>query len=99
MPVFVILSEYPLIVQPADFIPAWSLLFTGLLSRTIIYIIPELAMKIKSLKESEKKHLLDVLEKTHWDLGKTSRLLKISLQRLKSKMKEYEISRPDPQGS
>lgn len=56
-------------------------------------------MKIDSLKESEKKHLLDVLEKTHWDLVKTSRLLKISLQRLKSKIKEYGISQPDPQGS
>ena len=56
-------------------------------------------MKIKSLKESEKEHLHDVLEKTHWDLEKTSRLLKISLQRVKSKIKEYEIRRPDPQGS
>lgn len=56
-------------------------------------------MKIKSLKESEKEHLLNVLEKTHWDLEKTSRLLKISLQRVKSKIKEYEISRHGPQGS
>ncbi len=56
-------------------------------------------MKIKSLKESEKEHLLNVLEKTHWDLEKTSRLLKISLQKVKSKIKEYEISQPDSQGS
>ena len=56
-------------------------------------------MKIKSLKESERAHLLSVLEKTHWDLEKTSRLLKISLQRVKSKIKAYGISRPDPQGS
>jgi DNA-binding NtrC family response regulator len=56
-------------------------------------------MEIKSLKESEKEHLLNVLMKTHWDLEKTSRLLKISLNRLKSKIKEYDIRRPDPQGS
>ncbi len=52
-------------------------------------------MKIDSLKESEKKHLLNVLEKTHWDLEKTSRLLKISLKSVKSKIKEYGIKRPD----
>jgi len=56
-------------------------------------------MKIKSLKESEKEHLYHVLEKTHWDLEKTSRLLKISLLRVKSKIKEYKIRRPDPPGS
>ncbi len=56
-------------------------------------------MEIKSLKESEKEHLLNVLIKTHWDLEKTSRLLKISLHRLKSKIKEYEICRPDLKGS
>ncbi|MCK5163476.1 MAG: hypothetical protein KAQ72_07150 [Desulfobacula sp.] len=56
-------------------------------------------MKIKSLKDSEKEHLLNVLIKTQWDLEKTSRLLKISLQQVKSKIKEYKISRPDPQGS
>jgi DNA-binding NtrC family response regulator len=56
-------------------------------------------MKIESLKESEKKHLQTVLEKTHWDLEKTSRLLKISLQSVKSKIKKYDISPPDPQGS
>ncbi|NOX34823.1 MAG: hypothetical protein GXP56_14015 [Deltaproteobacteria bacterium] len=56
-------------------------------------------MKIKSLKESEKDHLLTVLEKTHWDLEKTSRLLKISLQQVKSKIKGYGIRRPDPHGS
>jgi DNA-binding NtrC family response regulator len=59
----------------------------------------ELDMEIKSLKESEKEHLLNVLIKTHWDLEKTSRLLKISLHRLKSKIKEYDIGLPDPKGS
>lgn len=52
-------------------------------------------MKIKSLKQSEKEHLLNVLIKTQWDLEKTSRLLKISLQQVKSKIKEYGISRAD----
>jgi len=56
-------------------------------------------MKIKSLKESEREHLLNVLEKTHWDLEKTSRLLKIPLQRVKSKIKAYGIRRSDPKGS
>jgi len=56
-------------------------------------------MKIKSLKESEREHLVSVLEKTHWDLEKTSRLLKISLQSVKSKIKVYGISRSDPKGS
>ena len=52
-------------------------------------------MKIKSLKESEKEHLGKVLVKTHWDLEKTSRLLKISLKQVKSKIKEYRIIRHD----
>ena len=52
--------------------------------------------QIKSLKESEKEHLNNVLEKTHWDLSKTSRLLKISLQQLKSKITAYGLK---PSGS
>ncbi len=52
-------------------------------------------MKIKSLKESEKEHLKNVLEKTHWDLTKSSRLLKISLQQLKSKITTYRLKNPD----
>ena len=52
-------------------------------------------MKIESLKESEKKHLIAVLKKTYWDIEKTSRLLKISLNSVKSKIKAYGIIRPD----
>jgi len=52
-------------------------------------------MKIKSLKESEKDHLLTVLEETHWDLEKTARLLKISLKKVKSKIIEYGINHSD----
>ena len=56
-------------------------------------------MKLKSLKESEKEHLSTVLNKTHWDLEKASRLLKIPLQQVKTKIKEYKISPSDPHGS
>ena len=56
-------------------------------------------MKIKSLKESEKDHLISVLKKTHWDLDKTSRLLKISLHQIKSKIKAYGIRRPTSKGN
>lgn len=56
-------------------------------------------MEIKSLKESEKDHLSIVLNKTHWNLEKASRLLKITLQEVKTKIKKYNISRPDPDGS
>ena len=52
-------------------------------------------MKIKSLKESERDHLVSVLKETHWNLEKTSRLLKISLKRVKSKIKAYGIIKPD----
>ncbi len=49
-------------------------------------------MKIKSLQESEKDHLLAVLTQTHWDLEKTSRLLKISLESLKAKITAYGLT-------
>lgn len=52
-------------------------------------------MKIKSLKEREKGHLKTVLDQTHWDLAKSSRLLKISLQQLKSKITIYGLKNPD----
>lgn len=54
-------------------------------------------MDIKSLKESEKEHLVDVLSRTHWDIEKTARLLKISLNRLKTKIRSYGLHPPDPQ--
>ncbi len=56
-------------------------------------------MDIKSLKESEKEHLLTVLAQTHWNLEKTARLLKISLNRLKSKIRTYGIHLPDSKSS
>jgi transcriptional regulator with GAF, ATPase, and Fis domain len=54
-------------------------------------------MKIKSLKEKEKGHLIKILEKTNWDLAKGSRLLKISLQQLKSKITIHGLKKPGSQ--
>jgi DNA-binding NtrC family response regulator len=52
-------------------------------------------MKIKSLKNKEEELLREVLGKTHWDLEKTSRLLKITLSQVKRKIKEYGLERAD----
>lgn len=50
-------------------------------------------MEIKSLKSKEAELLKEVLSKTHWDLDKASRLLKISLSQVKRKIKEHGIER------
>jgi DNA-binding NtrC family response regulator len=50
-------------------------------------------MEIKSLKSKEKELLETVLEKTHWDIEKTSRLLKISVAQTKRKIRAYEIKK------
>ena len=52
-------------------------------------------MEIKSLKNKEEELLQEVLAKTHWDLQKTSRLLKITLSQVKRKIKEYGLERRD----
>lgn len=52
-------------------------------------------MKIKSLKNKEEELLREVLGKTHWDLEKTSRLLKITLSQVKRKIKEFGLDRAD----
>ena len=44
-----------------------------------------------SLKELEKKHILNVLEKTSWNLGKASEILGIHRNTLRLKMREYGI--------
>ncbi len=46
---------------------------------------------MKSLEQSEKEHLQNVLAQTHWDLEKTARLLKIPLNQVKSKIKKYGL--------
>lgn len=53
-------------------------------------------MNIKTLKEREKEHLEDVLEKTGWDLEKTARLLQISLSEVKHKIMEHGLGKPVP---
>lgn len=52
-------------------------------------------MEIKSLKNKEEELLREVLGKTHWNLEKTSRLLKITLSQVKRKIKEYGLKRAD----
>jgi len=52
-------------------------------------------MEIKTLKDKEKELLYEVLAKTHWDLQKTSRLLKISLSQVKRKIREHGLQAPD----
>ena len=50
------------------------------------------AMEIKSLKIKEEELLKEVLVKTHWDLEKTARLLKITLSQVKRKIKEHGLA-------
>lgn len=52
-------------------------------------------MKIKTLKEREKEHLEDVLDKTSWDLGKAARLLQIPLSQVRRKISEHGLKKPD----
>jgi len=51
-------------------------------------------MKNKTLKEREKEHLEDVLEKTGWDMEKTARLLQICLPEVKQKIMEHGLEKP-----
>ena len=55
-------------------------------------------MSIQTLKEREKEHLAEVLGKTHWDLGKCARLLRIPLSQVKRKITEYGLKKPGPSG-
>jgi DNA-binding NtrC family response regulator len=50
-------------------------------------------MEIKSLKIKEEELLKEVLVKTHWDLDKTARLLKITLSQVKRKIKEHGLTK------
>lgn len=52
-------------------------------------------MEIKTLDEFRRDHLLAVLEKTSWDLGKTAHLLKISRQRLETAIRAYGLKPPE----
>jgi transcriptional regulator of acetoin/glycerol metabolism len=50
-------------------------------------------MKIKTLKEQEKEHLVKILKMTNWDLEKASRLLKIPISNLKRKIWKHDLTR------
>ncbi len=49
-------------------------------------------MKIKTLKEREKQHLLEVLHKTGWNLEMAARLLQIPIAQLKRKISQYGLA-------
>lgn len=51
-------------------------------------------MKLKTLKEREKEHLLQVLEMTGWNEEKASILLKIPLAQVQRKIRENAIEKP-----
>ncbi|RJR29544.1 MAG: hypothetical protein C4576_35220 [Desulfobacteraceae bacterium] len=51
-------------------------------------------MQIKTLKERERDHLLQVLVKTNWNIQKTALLLQIPLAGVKRKIKEHGLKRP-----
>jgi two-component system response regulator AtoC len=48
--------------------------------------------KNQSLKDIEKEHIIEVLNHTHWHLGKACELLGISRPTLRNKIRAYEIS-------
>jgi DNA-binding NtrC family response regulator len=47
----------------------------------------------ESIKELEKKHILNILEKTDWNLGKTAEILGIHRNTLRLKMREYGLEK------
>jgi len=65
---------------------------TNHLIRLIISIMDSI-MEIKSLKNKEEELLRKVLEKTHWDLEKTARLMKIALSQVHRKIKEFGLKK------
>jgi len=52
----------------------------------------EVPNKNQSLKDIEKEHIMEVLNHTHWHLGKACGLLGISRPTLRHRLKAYEIS-------
>jgi DNA-binding NtrC family response regulator len=53
------------------------------------------SFKAFSLREMESKHILQMLQLTNWDRGKTCGILKISRPTLRHKMKVYQITPPE----
>jgi transcriptional regulator of acetoin/glycerol metabolism len=56
-------------------------------------------MQIKTLKQREKDHLLQVLVKTRWDIQKTALLLQIPAPEVRRKIREHRIEKPKCTGS
>jgi DNA-binding NtrC family response regulator len=56
-------------------------------------------MQVKTLKQLEKDHLLQVLAKTRWDIGKTALLLQIPAPEVRRKIKEHRLDKPRGMGS
>lgn len=54
-------------------------------------------MKVKTLREKEKEHIQEVLERAHWNLEKAARLLKIPISQVKRKIRKYGLKEPGPQ--
>ena len=52
-------------------------------------------MKIKTLQECQKAHLLMVLQKTAWDVIKTARLLQVPLAQVEAKIRQYGLKNAD----
>ncbi|TEU11429.1 MAG: sigma-54-dependent Fis family transcriptional regulator, partial [Anaerolineales bacterium] len=50
-----------------------------------------------SLREAEKKHILQVLDETGWNVTRSARLLEIDRATLYNKIKNYGLSRPNDQ--
>ena len=50
---------------------------------------------IKTLKEREKEHIREILERTQWDLEKTAHLLRITVSKVERKIREHGLNRPD----
>ena len=77
-----------------------GMMFALFLLRTIhinrlINSIMDSIMEIKSLKNKEEELIWEVLKKTHWDLVKSARLLKISLSQIKRKIEEFGLKKED----
>ena len=56
-------------------------------------------MEIKTLKEREKEHLLQILKWTRWDVEKSALLLQISISQLEKKIQEHSLVTEKEQGS
>ena len=48
-----------------------------------------------SLKEIERAHIIQILEKTNWNISKSAEILCIDRSTLYNKIKRYQIHKPD----